>query len=51
MNKIDLTVVMPSLDIVGARAGKSLNKARNSAYTSIEPFIEPIALSVTEKQL
>lgn len=44
-----LIVVMPSLDIVAARAGKSLNKARNSAYTSIEPFIEPIALSVTEK--
>jgi len=44
-----LIVVMPSLDIVAARAGKSLNKERNSAYTSIEPFIEPIALSVTEK--
>jgi CubicO group peptidase (beta-lactamase class C family) len=45
-----LIVVMPSLDIVAARAGKSLNKKRNSAYDSIEPFIEPIALSVTEKQ-
>ena len=45
-----LIVVMPSLDVVAARAGKSLNKARNSAYSSIEPFIEPIALSVTEKQ-
>ncbi|UCC97558.1 MAG: serine hydrolase [Phycisphaerales bacterium] len=45
-----LIVVMPSLDIVAARAGKSLNKARNSAYTSIEPFIEPIALSVKDKQ-
>jgi CubicO group peptidase (beta-lactamase class C family) len=44
-----LIVVMPSLDIVAARAGKSLNKQRNSAYTSIEPFIEPIALSVGEK--
>ncbi|OHB75972.1 MAG: hypothetical protein A2Z25_13130 [Planctomycetes bacterium RBG_16_55_9] len=44
-----LTVVIPSLDIVAARAGKSLNKQRNSAYTSIEPFIEPIALSVKEK--
>jgi len=44
-----LIVVMPSLDIVAARAGKSLNKQRNSAYTSIESFIEPIALSVTEK--
>jgi CubicO group peptidase (beta-lactamase class C family) len=45
-----LIVVMPSLDIVAARTGKSLNKERNSAYSSIEPFIEPIALSVTEKQ-
>ena len=45
-----LIVVIPSLDIVAARAGKSLNKARNSAYTSIEPFIEPIVLSVAEKQ-
>ena len=41
-----LIVVIPSLDIVAARAGKSLNKARNSDYKSIEPFIEPIALSV-----
>jgi len=44
-----LIVVIPSLDIVAARAGKSLNKARNSAYASIEPFIEPIALSVKTK--
>ena len=44
-----LIVVMPSLDIVAARAGKSLNKARNSSYAVIEPFIEPIALSVREK--
>ena len=44
-----LIIVIPSLDIVAARAGKSLNKERNSAYTSIEPFIEPIALSVVEK--
>ena len=44
-----LIVVMPSLDIVAARAGKSLNKKRNSDYTSIEPFIEPIVLSLREK--
>jgi len=43
-----LIVVIPSLDIVAARAGKSLNKARNSNYKSIEPFIEPIVLSVTQ---
>jgi len=41
-----LIVVIPSLDIVAARAGKSLNKARNSAYKPIEPFIEPIATAV-----
>lgn len=41
-----LIVVIPSLDIVAARAGKSLNKAGNADYKSIEPFIEPIALSV-----
>jgi CubicO group peptidase (beta-lactamase class C family) len=41
-----LIVVIPSLDIVASRAGKSLNKAGNADYKSIEPFIEPIALSV-----
>ena len=45
-----LIVVMPSLDIVAARAGKSLNKARNSDYKSIEHFIEPIVLSLREKK-
>jgi len=44
-----LIVVIPSLDIVAARAGKSLNKARNSNYKTIEPFIEPIVLSATQK--
>jgi len=44
-----LIVVVPSLDIVAARAGKSLNKARNSNYKAIEPFIEPIVLSATQK--
>ncbi len=44
-----LIVVIPSLDIVAARAGKSLNKVRNSNYRAIEPFIEPIALSVKSR--
>ena len=44
-----LIVVIPSLDIVAARAGKSLNKAGNSGYKAIEPFIEPIVLSATKK--
>ena len=42
-----LIVVIPSLDIVASRAGKSLNKQRNSHYGAIEQFIEPIAMSVT----
>jgi len=41
-----LIVVIPSLDIVAARAGKSLNKAGNADYKSIEPFIGPIAMAV-----
>jgi len=44
-----LIVVIPSLDIVAARAGKSLNQQRNSSYAAIEPFIEPIALSVKDR--
>jgi CubicO group peptidase (beta-lactamase class C family) len=43
-----LIVVIPSLDIVAARAGKSLNKAGNSDYKTIEPFIEPVALAVKD---
>jgi len=38
-----LIVVMPSLDIVASRAGKSLNKQGNAAYSAIEPFIGAIA--------
>jgi CubicO group peptidase (beta-lactamase class C family) len=41
-----LIVVIPSRDIVAARAGKSLNKSQNSDYKSIEPFIETIATAV-----
>jgi CubicO group peptidase (beta-lactamase class C family) len=44
-----LIVVIPSLDIVATRAGKSLNKARNSDYKAIEPLIEPIVLSLKGK--
>jgi len=42
-----LIVVIPSLDVVASRAGKSLSGQRNSHYGPIEPFIEPIAKSVT----
>jgi hypothetical protein len=43
-----LIVVIPSLDVVAARAGKSLNKQRNSSYAAIEPFVEPIAQAVKD---
>jgi hypothetical protein len=41
-----LILVIPSLDVVAARAGKSLGTTRQPHYAPIEPFIEPIALSV-----
>jgi endonuclease/exonuclease/phosphatase family metal-dependent hydrolase/CubicO group peptidase (beta-lactamase class C family) len=41
-----LIVVIPSLEVVIARAGKSLNKGWNSSYAAIEPLIEPVVLSV-----
>jgi len=44
-----LIVVIPSLDIVAARAGKSLNKVWSSSYGAIEPFIEPIAVAAKTK--
>jgi len=43
-----LIVVIPSLDIVVARAGKSLASQRSPHYAPIEPFIEPVALSVKD---
>jgi len=44
-----LIVVIPSLDIVISRAGQSLSGPRNPHYAPIEPFIEPVALSVKDK--
>ena len=44
-----LIVVIPSLDVVAARAGKSLNHTPDSHYGAIEPFIEPIAQAVTDQ--
>jgi len=43
-----LTVVIPSLDVVVARAGKSFPGTRSPHYAPIEPFIGPIAKSVKE---
>ena len=44
-----LIVVIPSLDIVVSRAGKSFPGARSPHYAPIEPFIERIALSVKDR--
>ena len=43
-----LIVVIPSLDIVVARAGTGWRLGWNSDYSVIEPFIQPIAESVTD---
>ena len=44
-----LIVVIPSLDIVAARAGDSGWRSKwNGDYTAIAPFIEPIVLSAQE---
>jgi len=44
-----LIVVIPSLHIVAARAGRSLNPERNASYAAIAPFIGPIASSVSAR--
>ena len=44
-----LIVVIPSLDVVASRAGKSLNTQWSSSYRAIEPFIEPIAMAAKAK--
>ena len=42
-------VVIPSLDVVIARAGKSLTGPRTPHYSPAESFIEPIARSVRDE--
>ncbi|MBN1359712.1 MAG: serine hydrolase [Sedimentisphaerales bacterium] len=44
-----LIVVIPSLDVVAARVGKSLAGARKPHYAPIEPFLESIALAVKDR--
>ncbi len=45
-----LIVVIPSLDVVASRAGKSFARTQgDSHYAPIEPFIEPIAMSVKDR--
>ena len=44
-----LIVVIPSLDVVIARAGRSFARGSGAHYAPIEPFIEPIVQSVREQ--
>jgi CubicO group peptidase (beta-lactamase class C family) len=44
-----LIVVVPSLDIVVARAGKSFQQRGESHYAPLEPFLSPIARSVLDR--
>jgi CubicO group peptidase (beta-lactamase class C family) len=44
-----LIVVIPSLDVVVARAGNSLSSSREPHYAPIDPFLSPIAMSVTNR--
>ncbi len=44
-----LIVVIPSLDIVASRAGKSMSEKRNPHYAPIEPFLLHIAQSVKDR--
>jgi hypothetical protein len=43
----NLIVVIPSLDIVASRTGSGW-KSQGAGYEILEPFIEPIALSVLD---
>lgn len=43
-----LIVVMPSLDVVAVRAGKSWKREGGGHYAVLEPFLRPIAESVSD---
>jgi len=43
-----LIVVIPSLDVVVARAGKSWQRSWDSHYAVLKPFLEPICASVSK---
>jgi len=45
-----LIVVIPSLDVVVARAGKSWKRKGDGHYDVLRPFLEPIALSVKRQR-
>jgi hypothetical protein len=40
--------VIPSLDIVAARAGSAWSSGSGLDYARLKPFLEPIALSVID---
>lgn len=44
-----LIVIYPSLDVVAARAGEALQNGWSPDYAVVRPFIENIALSVTDR--
>ena len=45
-----LIIVIPSLDIVAARAGKSLKRTSSVHYDVLKPFMEPIVMAVKTKR-
>lgn len=45
-----LIVVIPSLDVVVARAGKSWQRSWDSHYAVLKPFFEPICASVSKAE-
>ncbi|MCA9199077.1 MAG: serine hydrolase [Planctomycetales bacterium] len=46
-----LVVVIPSLDIVVARAGKSWKRTSDDHYAALQPFLEPIVKAVRDDRL
>lgn len=46
-----LIVVIPSLDLVVARAGRSWQRGESGHYKVLEPFLGPIAASVSQSSL
>jgi hypothetical protein len=44
-----LIVVVPSLDLVIVRAGKSWKRTREDHYSVLAPFLDPIVAAVRRK--
>lgn len=45
-----LIIVVPSLDLVVARAGKSFDDAEGARYSRLQPFLEPIVWAVDSQR-